>query len=579
MKTKDNRVMFERMAAVMIVIAVVLINIKNIFTSCQVDAEYQVAMAYRMVKGDLMFTEMWESHQTSAFYLAFFEFIFLKLAGSTTGILLFSNAVGILTRTAISIFLYFTVKPYVDKRAAFVMLVLGMSLFPKDVMLPDFANLQIWFGILLMCGFIRYFAGKGKRGWLIFGAAALCLQVLSYPGCVLIWALAVMLILLFSEEKGKDVVIFTGTCAVAGVLYLIYFMRGDPAAFVNNLIEIWSGDMYHAVTLGQKLSAMGAEVWALVCDIPYFLLAALPAAILTGVITLFTKKRGEEMKGQKMLVLFFAMFLVAYAAGYFLHLPNEHAGTKYHFYTLYFFVIGAAFYERRRLNRPENIVFLTGQFIGFGDLLATFIMSDSGLFTSIPYMIPGILTAVIPLRKAWAESFGERTYSVTLTILCGLMLFRGAFYINGWMTIPGNIYEDSIFSVSYQTQDGPLKGIVNWGGTLEADLSFDEWREIVNPGDKLLVFSYPMMKASVYLYEDVVICQDSVISTPTYSERLLRYWEQNPDRYPNVVAVKCSNGVEEIGGESAISRWLYEEFQADEVIDTTFWRFYIKNAE
>ena len=74
-------------AAVLLILGSVLINIKNIVTSCQVDAEYQVAMAYRMLRGDAMFSKMWEAHQTSAFFLAIFEWIFLKITGSTTGIM------------------------------------------------------------------------------------------------------------------------------------------------------------------------------------------------------------------------------------------------------------------------------------------------------------------------------------------------------------------------------------------------------------------------------------------------------------------------------------------------------------
>lgn len=68
-----NRKILLGAAAVALVLGSLLINIKNVLTSCHVDAEYQVVMGYRMLQGDAMFSEMWEAHQTSAFFLAFFE--------------------------------------------------------------------------------------------------------------------------------------------------------------------------------------------------------------------------------------------------------------------------------------------------------------------------------------------------------------------------------------------------------------------------------------------------------------------------------------------------------------------------
>ncbi len=158
-------------------------------------------------------------------------------------------------------------------------------------------------------------------------------------------------------------------------------------------------------------------------------------------------------------------------------------------------------------------------------------------------------------------------------LLCAVMLFRNLIYLNGWMEVPQNFLEDSIFGVGWTANYGPLKGIVNGAGAYVADVSYLEWQDMIREGDRVMVLSYPTLTPTVYLYRDVEICADSTISTPTYSERLFSYWEQNPDKYPNVVVVKCFWGTPMIGPESAVSEWL-SRFPAKRVEDGTYWRYY-----
>lgn len=72
---------------IMLIIAVAL-SIKYIFVDFGIDAEFQIAMSYRLAKGDIMFKEMWEPYQMSAFLCAFFIKIYIWLFHTTTGIVL-----------------------------------------------------------------------------------------------------------------------------------------------------------------------------------------------------------------------------------------------------------------------------------------------------------------------------------------------------------------------------------------------------------------------------------------------------------------------------------------------------------
>ncbi|MGN0167392.1 MAG: hypothetical protein ACI4AB_05090 [Acetatifactor sp.] len=582
---KNRRELWLKAVAAGLVLGSFLINIKNILTSCHVDAEYQVAMAYRMLRGDRMFSQMWESHQTSAFFLAFFEWIYLKLTGTTTGIVLYANAVGILCRTVVAFLVFKTMKKYIDKRAAFAILLLALNLYPKDVMLPDFANMQIWFALLLMCCLITYFEGSGKKVWLVAGAVCLCLEVLSYPSCVLVWIPCVILIGMYSPRKKRDFGIFTGVCAASGMVWLLYFMRGEPKKFVQYIYEIWSGDESHAVGPGVRLRLLGQDFAALAGDLKYFFVMALCALLFSCIVGMLYRKKGSMLSRKRFWLTAFSWFVGIYVFAYLVHLPAEEAGTKYHFFALYFFVEIAAFLCMRYLNAQEKRIFLTGQLIGFGGFAATLFLSDCGLFTTIPYMIPNLCVSLIPLEKAWQgarEEMGKREPALLpfapVALLCAVMIFRNAVYVNGWMVIPANFKEDSIFGVTWTAHYGPLKGIVSREGTYVADVSYSEWQELIQPGDKVLILSYPSLTATTYLYEDVEICADSVISTPTYSERMLTYWEENPDKYPDVVVVKCYGGTVMAGGDNPVMEWLTEEFNAEQIVDGAFWRYYLKNS-
>ena len=57
---------FEKLKIVLIVLSI-FAAVKMLFFAFGLDEEYQLVMAYRKVKGDKLFLDMWEPHQSSAF--------------------------------------------------------------------------------------------------------------------------------------------------------------------------------------------------------------------------------------------------------------------------------------------------------------------------------------------------------------------------------------------------------------------------------------------------------------------------------------------------------------------------------
>ena len=57
--------------------------VKMLFFAFGLDEEYQLVMAYRNVKGDRLFFNMWEPHQSSAFLCALLMRPYLLSVGTT----------------------------------------------------------------------------------------------------------------------------------------------------------------------------------------------------------------------------------------------------------------------------------------------------------------------------------------------------------------------------------------------------------------------------------------------------------------------------------------------------------------
>ena len=84
-----------------------------------------------------------------------------------------------------------------------------------------------------------------------------------------------------------------------------------------------------------------------------------------------------------------------------------------------------------------------------------------------------------------------------------------------------------------------------------------------------------------YLYEDVEVGAPTVMSTPTYTEDLLYYYELNPEKYPDVIVVASSFGETawELQSNDWLMNWLESEYQPDEVVDGNYWKYYVKRRD
>lgn len=251
---KKNKFISEKTIGLFMILLAMVLSVKYIFFDWGIDAEYQVIMAHRLATGDIMFKEMWEPHQTSAFLCAFFIKIYQLLFGTMTGIVIYLQFIGVLLDGLISFFLYRVVKKYtMSKKVAFGMAWVFFVISPKDVPIAEFANMEVW-SCMLLCLMLFLFFETAQRRYLILAALSLCIAVLSYPSCMLI--LVGVGILFVWQKSIKSLFVFAGICALTGLIYLsMIFQTVTVKELIFCIENMLMLEPSHTIGMGEKIVA------------------------------------------------------------------------------------------------------------------------------------------------------------------------------------------------------------------------------------------------------------------------------------------------------------------------------------
>lgn len=565
-KMSKNKIFF----GVMFLLAIG-VNIKYIFCDMGIDSTYQVTMAYRLATGDLMFKHMWEAHQTSAFLCAFLIKIYLFLFKTTTGIVIYLQVLGVLIDGVISYLIYKVANAYSDsKNEAWVMAWLFFIISPKDVPIAEFANMQIWFSMLL--GLMLYLFDKTrKKKYLVLTALNLCMVVLSYPSCVIL-VIGVAL-LLFWRKQIKAFFIVIAVCIISATLYLGYilsYMSISELGFaLKNMLSI---EPTHTVGLSNKFRLYAFD----------FLKIAIILCITYIVSSLFVygicKFRKKELVFKKEItnILFCALTM-----GISLYTVIGWKTYERCFYSVSFVaIIITGFQYRKKI--PENIryLYICGTLISIMNFLATILLTDLNLLTSIPYLLIAVVVAVLPIAEMLKEFNGnvKMIYFIKGIIVFGTfcLVFRSIYIIR-----PIYSWISPITEVSSIVKEGPAIGMISeYMGPYMQNESMKEWKEYVKEGSAIYLIGGGIDTLG-YLYADTVIAAPSVMSTPGYNKSISNYWEINPEKYPDVVIASCWYGEMEpaLLENEWIMQWLNEEFKAQYYIDGKYWRYYYRDMK
>ena len=556
-----------------LVLGTILVNIKSILSDFDVDSQYALVMAYRLAQGDRLIAQMWEPHQTSAFLCALLVRIYLILFGTTTGVVLYLHLMGVILKAICTYGLYKTLKKYLHPVQLFFICVFFFSVFPKGLPMPEFSNMLIWSSAGLFCCLVCFLDGQGKIRQLILAAVFLCLLVLSYPSCVIVYAGVVGLLFLYTKKTWRNVLVLTGVCLAIGISllgWIVSYMGLEK--LLQNMQYILMGDSAHSESLASKFAGYAQDLGEMFLVL---LVAAVPAGIVFGICMLVYRIRHREFTAEirkKCWGISFWSMLFIYFGVHTLLVVD-----RFGHLVVYIPIIVMALRNMKLCSQQEKKIVCIGMVISLLSFLAALLLSNLPVSASMSYLELAVCVSVIPITKNAEKYFHKCNQILKYSLIwafCFLTVFR-----SGYIFKPMNAYVDSIWilrgNLSRVVEDGPARGIVTeYMGADILNTSIREWEEYVKDGDRILLVGKDAVSTLGYLYKDTVISVDSTISTPTYGEKLLQYWEDNPQKYPNVVIIDSRDGRLSVDEDSWIMQWVENEFGPYIYNDGSYWRYY-----
>lgn len=550
-----------------ILLCIVLVSF--LFTNISYDGEYQLAMAYRFIKGDKMITQMWEPHQTSAFLCTILMKFYISITHTTTGIVLFTQFMGLGIRILLAVLLFKSLQKVTDQKVAVLSAFIYIILSPKELLTPEFGNMQLWFATLMFLYLMDYIRTQ-KKVLLILSAIWLCLAVLSYPSMMLAYFAALIILVKYSSQKQKDLLIFTLVCAVIGALFAGYLLYSKGLnTILSCLHSALAVEPTHTVSMSDKILAH-------IKNAGFIFLILFSIYLLVFLVdSLISHNKKEEKKAKYIRVFHYSLYIVLAILLYYVLLAKYRGAYSYPLVML--MVLGAL--SCKLLDNTEKQYYFSSFLVSTFSLLATLILSDNAFLQGIPYMLLFICISLLPIYRLF-QTFKDnpkirKLFILSLHATLLVLMFR-CIYLH--IPISGRSQICTVFSDGAFIKSGPALGIyTNEEGACAQRDSMAEWDQYIQDGDKIWIIGEPVDTLG-YLYKNVEVAAPSVMSTPSYNNELEYYFEINPDKYPTVIVLSSSFGT--LNNEVLSNQWLMDfvdnHFQADQIIDGNYWRYYIK---
>lgn len=524
-----------------------------------IDEGYAFAMGNRLVQGDSLFKDMWELHQTSAYAVAFFLWLFRSVTSSCEGEVLFVRAGGAVIQLIVSFILYLDLKKHMSSEKAFLLAIVYANLSPKQMSTPEHSNILNWTSTLVLICIDSLWSLNGddkkikRYGLPLLTGFLLSLCVLSYPQAIIFAVFAFACILLKGSERGKNFTIVLCTCAFLALAFILYVLRGFsvPALFdtVRNMIAV---DSTHVGGLAKLIG------YAKDCGILILFTAGF------GILSFASAK---IFKSEKLTVPLAALYVFVWK---FFHimLRFDHYSVEYTFAGILIVILIAlarVFVKKGMSGGDRNLLILLGGG-GAAVFVTVLIACNQSVFSSAKYLS---CTIVAALAVTWDLSGKKEKIVSFLAVL--MMILVNIVQLGNHSNKLLNITD-----ADARVPAGPQKGIIMERlYANKARIDFEELPQILNGADFVMITG----DAVTYLYTDAKIGNGSTIMTEDYGERFGIYWDVYPEKKPDIIAIECYGGTLDYRVERS---WLYEyatgEFGADEVIDTTYYRLYIRNS-
>lgn len=563
--------------------ASILATLKMVFFDYTMDEEYQIVMAYRNLKGDFLFKEMWEPHQTSAFMCIGLMWFYHLITGTYTGVIIFLRVCTTVIQVLLAVWGYKVMARFTKKEYAFLLGIIYFNFVPKNIQIPEFSNMQVWFFGIMILSLLEYYwamkmnAGekRGSKWWIVLSGAGMSLEILSYPSCLILFPLFVIYIWIVSEkDKVKDCLIYIGTCASCGILWLVFVLRNlSLDEFIRNVGNVFSFDLTHEIS-----GATDGKVSGIVDNVIGGSVFVIVIFAITAGLYYFIRKREKkekviisktEMKLQFLTIAVCAseviqiFFWVILQSGF--EFPHIHVVV----------ICLATILLWKELGDTKKL--LAAGVVGmFLSLLAVVYISDLQIYNALPHGAPGIILCLLAMVIVWEKQAYVKKGKWIVLLLLGVCI---TVIVGKGYTFRGGRDYNSVFDTRGIMKNGPAAGILtDYMFAYIYNANYEDFKQNIEDDEQVMIVTNLVFSAGTtpYMFRDSEVCHYSIVDPTAYDERLVEYWEMYPDKMPDVIVVDCWYGTLMEPADNYIMKYIEEEFGYTEKIDGKYVRFYKK---
>ncbi|MBQ7066719.1 MAG: glycosyltransferase family 39 protein [Lachnospiraceae bacterium] len=556
MQSEQKQKHYTKAIIILLVILSAFAAITKIFIGVDVDEGYAVSMPYRLMQGDKLFLDMWEIHQTSSILPYLFIWVFVKITGGNTGIVLYLRIVSTVIHLAFSIWVYKELSSKISREWSALGAVLYFNFLPKWLMNLDFSMQLIW-GMTAMLFLLN--KKKMESQALFLAGISLAMTVLGYPSMAVLYPFALWIIWKYHDKSWKKMVVFTFGCGMCAVLFLGYiFSYMSPKELIESIPYVFS-DGSHQFDMATK--------WGLFFK--RWLEAAVQAAVLLVptctvlvLCKLIAKKRVVEKEHYYYLFLLafmlFSSFIVIFANVVGISWGPFRLQVRYLVLFIMAFFLGKnrALDKGFRDSKKMRDYLLIGTLVAFAGIL---LASNVGPVSSSSYLVLGILGLVLFIyqyQKAVNIKHGEVISYLVVSVFILSLIFCKGYYVRVSEYPPANILE-----AREQVTFGPLKGIYVYEEDLRRAADF---YEVIKDGEeeRLLLLS----TEGIYnLYSNGTYVIPTTISTPAFNEQWVEYFELHKDKMPTriIIGKNTIDNLDKFFANNPLGIWIGENYSIE----------------
>lgn len=544
--------LWKILTPVLLVLAV-LAMAKTLFVGLEIDEEYAFSLGFRLVKGDRLFYTMWEPHQLSALPAALVLALYTAIAGTTTGALLFVRAVVLACKAAMSAVFYRDFKQTLGRHGALLSAVVLFVYTPKWFLGPDYISQQFHFTVAAFLCFYHYYTHGFRRPWLVvLGAVCACFSFLAFPQSAL--AAAVILIgMVLLGRRGKEptickiprgAVLFVLGCMACAAAFLAYVLPGMGLTAFLQRVSLILNDPQYDFTTSQRLALLASQA----LNTAKFLAKPLAASVVLCLLWWAKTRQKRDWIGLALnLWAILAALLCAVRA-----VADSSSDERYFMPAL---VLAAAWaFRKGRGTAREPLLWL-----GFlpGMAAYAFILRSTllGFSATFMYLTWPALCGCFAMLARRQENPEQEKLPQGQCVLAALLVFLlvcrfWCVLVTGWK--PANVATANLKQITA----GPAAG--TWADEKAADMQMALYEALEPFAGKQVLQAIGEQHGLGFMMAGgtLTIGQASVISGTDSDPRFIQYYEELPEKRPDVILYDEA----EVRDMAAFHAWIEENF-------------------